>query len=146
MATIQSRFIPDWASVWRTGQTGTVAPEYPNHSRQVEKCIVRIMKHHSGADQCINELHAEENKGGDSGESGVFVLHYIPQPLYESYNNITRIQSKNRIKLIVIPCCSQTKIEPPHEKPTIRPVWPAKTQISLHVHLVPKGSLLFLFG
>ena len=80
-----------------------MASEYPYHSRQVEKCIVRIMKHPSGADQCINELLAEENKGGDSGESVVFVFHYIPQPLY---NNITRIQSKNRIKLIVPPCCS----------------------------------------
>ena len=35
------------------------------------KCIVRRMKQHSSeAEQCINEIHPEEDKGGKTSERG----------------------------------------------------------------------------
>ena len=42
---------------------------YSQHSRPVEKCIARRMEQRSSEeDQCIGELHAEENEGGNNGE------------------------------------------------------------------------------
>ena len=39
-----------------------------------------MQQHFSEADQCINELHAEDNKSGDSGERGhtsYWLIHLI---------------------------------------------------------------------
>ena len=57
--------------MYRIGHKGTEAPEYPDHSRRVEKCIVRRMEQYSSeADQFIKDLHAEENKAATSGDRG----------------------------------------------------------------------------
>ena len=55
----------------RTGKKDTEAPECPQPSRPLEKCIaIRIEQHSRETDQCNDEFYAEENKGGNCGERG----------------------------------------------------------------------------
>ena len=55
-----------WDAMDRRGQRHLNIPT----TRPVEKCLTTMKQHSREVHQCINEFHAEENKSGDSGESG----------------------------------------------------------------------------